>query len=119
MSDGYLDSMYSLPLGAHTNKGMTGLNTVKQIVSMEEVEDEDDLSFNTKEKLGLDGPLFENVVPAEWLLTGYFVQGTQGNQMDIKLQLTTLNTQQSYLVTALLNMGCTGSTIDSNPVSDY
>lgn len=114
MSDGYLDSMYSLPLRAHTDKGLTGLKTVEWIVSIEEVEDEDDLSFNAKEKLGLDGPLLESVVPAEWLLTGYFVRGTQGNQMDVKLQLTMLDTQQSHSVTALLDTGCTGSTIDSN-----
>lgn len=65
--------MYSLALGAHANKGLTGLDTVERIVSIEEVEDEDDLSFNAKEKLGLDGPLLESVIPAEWLLAGYFV----------------------------------------------
>lgn len=34
--------------------------------------------------------------------------------MDVKLQLTMLDTKQSHSVTALLDTGCTGSTIDSN-----
>ena len=48
MSDGYLDSILSLPLGAHADKGSTGLDAATRIVSVEEIEDEDDLRFKDK-----------------------------------------------------------------------
>ena len=73
MSDGYLDSILSLPLGAHADKGLTDLNTTTRIVSVEEIEDEDDVCFKDKEKLDLTGPLLESVIPAGWLLEGHFV----------------------------------------------
>ena len=73
MSDGYLDSIVSLPLGAHADEGLTDLNTATQIVSVEEIEDEDDLHLKDKEKLDLTGPLLESVIPADWLLEGHFV----------------------------------------------
>ena len=62
-----------------------------RIVSVEEIEDEDDLCFKEKEKLDPSGPLFESIIPAEWLLKGHFVHGSQGNEMDVKLQITTLD----------------------------
>ena len=114
MSDEYLDSILSLPLRAHADKGLTGLDAATRIVSVEEIEDEDDLHFKEKEKLNSTGPIFESVIPADWLLKGHFVRGTQGDEMDVKLQITTLDTQKLHSVTALLDTGCTGSSIDSN-----
>jgi hypothetical protein len=62
----------------------------------------------------LTGPLLESVIPADWLLKGHFVCSTQGDEMDVKLQITTLDMQKVHSVTALLDTGCTGSSIDSN-----
>ncbi|EGN91996.1 hypothetical protein SERLA73DRAFT_38569, partial [Serpula lacrymans var. lacrymans S7.3] len=41
-----------------------------------------------------------------------YIQGTQGNQMNITCKLTTLDTQRSMMIQALLDSGCTGSCID-------
>ena len=38
--------------------------------------------------------------------------------MDVKLQITTLDTQKLHSVTALLDTGCTRSSIDSNFVNN-
>ena len=62
MSDGYLDSILNLPLRVHANKGLTGFNMATQIVSVEEIEDEDNLRFKNKEKLDSTGPLLESVI---------------------------------------------------------
>ena len=51
-------------------------------------------------------------VPAEWYRGNYFVRGTQGDQMDVKLVVTTLDTQDTYQIKALLDTGCTGSSIN-------
>jgi hypothetical protein len=56
MSDGYLDSISSLPLRAHTNKGLTGLKVATQIMSIKEIEDKDDLCSKEKEKLDSTSP---------------------------------------------------------------
>ncbi|EGN91222.1 hypothetical protein SERLA73DRAFT_39363, partial [Serpula lacrymans var. lacrymans S7.3] len=47
-----------------------------------------------------------------------YIRGTQGNQMNVKCKLTTLDTLQSETVEALLDSGCTGSCIDSQFVKD-
>jgi hypothetical protein len=119
MSNKYLDSILSLPPGAHANKGLTGLKAATRIVSVEEIEDENNLCFNKKEKLDPTGPIFENVIPADWLQKGHFVCGTQGDEMDVKLQITTLDMQKLHSVTALLDTGCTGSSTDSNFVKRH
>lgn len=121
------DSVYESSLGAHTDEKTgtpqtangTEINTpkttpVKHSPSIEEVDDEDDLRFKEKEKLDLSGPLMENMIPTEWMQQGHFVCSNQGNQMDVKLQITMLDTQQLHSVTALLDTGCTGSSIDAN-----
>lgn len=92
---------------------------VRRIVSIEEVDNKNDQTFNEKEKLDLSGPLLENVIPTEWLQDMHFVRGTKGNQMDVTLQITTLDTQSVHTVTALLDTGCTGSSIDSGFVKKY
>ncbi|KAI0069432.1 hypothetical protein K474DRAFT_1576167, partial [Panus rudis PR-1116 ss-1] len=43
-----------------------------------------------------------------------YIRGTRGNQMDVPLVLTTLNDQRSFSVKALLDSGCTGSSIDAS-----
>ncbi|EGN94464.1 hypothetical protein SERLA73DRAFT_37164, partial [Serpula lacrymans var. lacrymans S7.3] len=47
-----------------------------------------------------------------------YIRGTQGNQMNVKCKLTTLDTLQTETVEALLDSGCTGSCIDSQFVKD-
>ncbi|EGN93937.1 hypothetical protein SERLA73DRAFT_37217, partial [Serpula lacrymans var. lacrymans S7.3] len=42
-----------------------------------------------------------------------YIRGTQGNQMNITCKLTTLDTNRSTTIEALLDSGCTGSCIDS------
>ena len=53
-------------------------------------------------------------IPAEWYCRNYFVHGTQGDQMDVKLVVTTLDTQDMYQIKALLDTGCTSSSINRN-----
>jgi hypothetical protein len=53
---------------------LTGLKAATQIVSVEEIEDEDDLHFEDKKELDSTGPLLESVIPADWLLKGHFVR---------------------------------------------
>ncbi|KAI0349087.1 hypothetical protein OH77DRAFT_1415564, partial [Trametes cingulata] len=43
-----------------------------------------------------------------------FIRGGRGNQMDIPLTLTTLDDRRSFPIRALLDSGCTGSSIDIN-----
>ena len=92
---------------------------VRRIVSVVEVDDEDDQVSKEKQKLDSSGPLLENVIPVEWMQDMHFVRGTRGNQMDVTLQITTLDTQAVHTVTALLDTGCMGSSIDSGFVKKY
>ncbi|KAI9067758.1 hypothetical protein FKP32DRAFT_1531517, partial [Trametes sanguinea] len=41
-----------------------------------------------------------------------FIRGGRGNQMDVPLILTMLDDRRSFSVQALLDSGCTGSSID-------
>ncbi|EGO00951.1 hypothetical protein SERLA73DRAFT_37180, partial [Serpula lacrymans var. lacrymans S7.3] len=47
-----------------------------------------------------------------------YIRGTQGNQMNISCRLTTLDTNRSTTIEALLDSGCTGSCIDSTFVKE-
>lgn len=51
-------------------------------------------------------------IPAEWYYGNYFVCGTQGDQMDVNLSVTILDTQETHMIKALLDMGFTGSSIN-------
>lgn len=41
-----------------------------------------------------------------------FIRGHHGHQIDVPLVITTLDDQQSFSVSALLDSGCTGSSIN-------
>ena len=47
-----------------------------------------------------------------------YIRGTQGKQLDIDLTITTLDTNQTFSVTALVDSGCTGSAIDATFVKE-
>jgi hypothetical protein len=42
-----------------------------------------------------------------------FIRGSKGNQMDLDIQLRTIDDQRMFHVKALLDCGCTGNCIDS------
>ena len=48
-----------------------------------------------------------------------YIRGTRGNQLNLSLSVTTLDTHQTYAVKALLDSGCTGSAIDAGFVKEH
>ena len=112
MSDGYLDSIYGLSLGAHAEEKLTP--PVYNTVTVDEIEDESEQEYRDREKLEDGDSILQSVIPEEWLQDKHFVRGSHGNQMDVALQITTLDTQRPLSVTALLDTGCTGSSINAN-----
>ena len=54
----------------------------------------------------------------EFSLPKRYIRGTKGNQLDLDLVITTLDTNKSYSVKALLDTGCTGSAIDAEFVRE-
>lgn len=48
-----------------------------------------------------------------------FIRGGRGNQMDIPLVVTTLDDQRPFPIKALLDSGCTGSSIDAAFVQQH
>lgn len=47
-----------------------------------------------------------------------FIRGRKGSQMDVPMVLTTLDTNDSFVIKALLDTGCTGSSIDESFVRE-
>lgn len=66
-------------------------------------------------------PFLGSFVAVAWLLAMYILpwqcslplcDGTQGDQMDVKLSVTTLDTLKTLQIMALLDTGCTGSSVN-------
>ena len=55
---------------------------------------------------------------AEWKSPGIYLRAARGNQIDVYMVLTTLDTRKSASVKALLDSGCTGSAIDEDFVKE-
>jgi hypothetical protein len=56
---------------------------------------------------------------AEFQKPPRYIRGTKGNQLDLSLSVTTLDTHQTFAVKALLDSGCTGSAIDAGFVKEH
>ena len=55
----------------------------------------------------------------EFTMPPRYIRGVKGNQLDVNLTATALDTLQSFSVKALLDTGCTGSAIDAGLVKEH